>query len=276
MEDSGETKKPTFCQKFGNGCSSFGHFLYNSETKQVMGRSGRSWAKIGVFYLVFYGFLAGFFSAMLAVFMSTIESPGDGGKPKLTQYIKNMPGLTRLDRKFLLKEYDSAKNDSSYVTEISNVIDGIEKNNIYDGACPISGPRNSNISKPCFAPATLYGDCAPDKLQDALDAKKPCVFIKINRVFGWVPKGKDFLKLTCKGNALVGVYPEGFLLAGFPYNGIKEHQLPFVAVQVKAGEKEADKVECKLDDKDNDIKVSDSFNPARSFGNILIEKISAK
>ena len=48
-------------------------------------------AKIGVFYLNFYGCLAGFFSAMLAVFMSTLNKPGEGG-PKLTQFIKNQAG----------------------------------------------------------------------------------------------------------------------------------------------------------------------------------------
>lgn len=274
MADSGEEAKPTFCQKFGSGCSSFGNFLYNSESGLVMGRTGQSWAKIGLFYLVFYGFLAGFFSAMLAVFLTTVERPEDGGKPKLTQYIENKPGLTRLDQSFLLENYDSAANDSSYVKAINNILYGIGNDTIYDGACPTSGPRNSSSSKPCFAPVGLYGDCEPEKLQAALKNKKPCVFIKINKVFGWTPKGNDFLKLNCEGTAFVKVFPEGFLLAGFPYKGDKGHQLPFVAVQVDAAA--ASEVECTLDDDNNDIEVSSSFNPARSYGKILIGKISAK
>ena len=45
MANSGEENKPTFRQKVGQQCTSFGHFLYNSETGEVMGRSGRSWGK---------------------------------------------------------------------------------------------------------------------------------------------------------------------------------------------------------------------------------------
>lgn len=53
-------------------------------------------AKIGFFYLIFYGFLAGFFSAMLAVFLTTVENPEEGGRPKLTQFIENQPGMNIL------------------------------------------------------------------------------------------------------------------------------------------------------------------------------------
>jgi len=106
----GQDVKKTRGQKIKEGCSNFGTFLYNRETRQVMGRSGRSWAKIGVFYVVFYSCLAGFFAAMMAVFLTTVNpapvyntdgsatgvGAGDKAGPKLTQYIENSPGLTRL------------------------------------------------------------------------------------------------------------------------------------------------------------------------------------
>jgi len=272
MASTGDEQKPTFCQKLGNGCTNFSNFLYNKETGEVMGRSGQSWAKIGVFYLFFYGFLAGFFSAMLAVFMTTIERPEDGGKPKLTQFIKNQPGLTRLDQKFLLKGYDSKQNDSSYANNLISIFEGIRDNKYYKEPC-----ADQNVTKPCYAPFTLYGDCQPDptdikKSMFGLKEKKPCVFIKINKVFDWIPSGNNgFLELNCQGSGFIQTFPRGFLLNGFPYMGEKSHQLPFVAVQVDATK--SVEVKCELG---NGIKVSDSFNPARSFGNILIEKISAK
>lgn len=269
-------EKPGFCQNLSQQCSAFGKFLYNSENGEVMGRSGQSWAKIGFFYLIFYGFLAGFFSAMLAVFMTTIEKPGDGGKPKLTQFIENQPGLTRLDSyEGTLESFDATKaNESAYVKFVKKYFnDKITNNPLYKGgACKIA--LNNSISKPCYAPFSVYGPCAPtpDNTTFGLNEKKPCVFIRINRVYGWMPKGNgNYLKLECSGTGFEAQYPEGFLLNGFPYEGGKDHELPYVAVKVNA--ELSVKVRCVL--KGPGIEVSDSFNPSRAFGKIEIKGISA-
>jgi hypothetical protein len=60
IEDSRSKKKES-----GGGLK----FLWNSETKELLGRDGASWAKVSIFYAVFYTFLASFFVGMLAVFM---------------------------------------------------------------------------------------------------------------------------------------------------------------------------------------------------------------
>ena len=44
-------------------------FIWNSETKEFVGRDGASWAKVSLFYAVFYTCLGSFFVGMLAVFM---------------------------------------------------------------------------------------------------------------------------------------------------------------------------------------------------------------
>jgi sodium/potassium-transporting ATPase subunit beta len=301
MANSGEEEKPTFFQNLSNGCSSFCHFLYNKDNGEVMGRSGRSWAKIGVFYIFFYGFLAAFFIAMLAAFMSTIERPEDGGAPKLTQFIENQPGLTRLDREFLLEKYSPSANTSDYAKALIKIFKGISSSSVYKGPCnetkptlaptvvPTGNNTNSTNSttpttpapdtRPCFVPFSLYGECQPDpndidKSMFGLKEKKPCVFIKINKVFGWVPDvGSEFLNVICRGTGYIGHYPKGFLIEGFPFKGAKGHHLPFVAVQVDAT-LDVD-VKCSLDER-QDMKVSDSYNPTRSYGNILIEDIEAK
>ncbi|CAF1036208.1 unnamed protein product [Rotaria magnacalcarata] len=49
--------------------------LYDPKKRQFLGRDGAGWTKLGVFYFFFYLGLAGFFCAMLAVFMAV--SPRD-------------------------------------------------------------------------------------------------------------------------------------------------------------------------------------------------------
>ena len=51
------------------------HALYDPKKKQFLGRDGGGWGKLGTFYFFFYLGLAGFFCAMLAVFMAL--SPRD-------------------------------------------------------------------------------------------------------------------------------------------------------------------------------------------------------
>lgn len=45
-------------------------FIWNSRTREFLGRDGASWAKISFFYAIFYTCLASFFVGMLAVFVS--------------------------------------------------------------------------------------------------------------------------------------------------------------------------------------------------------------
>lgn len=57
------------------------YFIYNSETKEVLGRSGVSWGQIGVFYFFFFTLTASFFFVQLAVFVGITPSPGPNIAP---------------------------------------------------------------------------------------------------------------------------------------------------------------------------------------------------
>lgn len=254
---------------------SFKVFLYNPAEGTVMGRTGTSWAKIGFFYLIFYGFLAGFFSGMLAIFMTTVDQPGEGG-PKLTQFIENKPGLTRIDSKSKLRNFDSnsQKDISFYGNLTKSFFDGYNTSDHSGFACGTTQAKNSD--KLCSFNLALLGDCNPKtnpKL--GLNIRKPCIYIRVNKVFGWVPHddGSGYLKLTCEGKG-VTVRPDGFQIAAFPFKGEKAYQPPIVSVQIDTSKGSSGNVDCKLSGKN--IKVSDSFNPTRSFGNIRIEGISSK
>ena len=48
-------------------------FLWDKEKGAIMGRTPLSWARITVFYIIFYSLLAGFWALMLFIFFQTID-----------------------------------------------------------------------------------------------------------------------------------------------------------------------------------------------------------
>ena len=58
----------------------FAEFVYNKERGEVFGRTGTSWAKIGIFYVFYYIGLAGFFVALLSIFLYSFTDDKAPGK----------------------------------------------------------------------------------------------------------------------------------------------------------------------------------------------------
>jgi len=261
MADADDNEK-SCCQNFCDGLSSFSNFLYNKESGLVLGRTGKSWAKIGFFYLIFYGFLAGFFSGMLAVFLSTLNNPDDGLGPKLTQFVENQPGLTRIGKLDL--QYNKTAGSDDINNYVNSVTEYFKKFDAITKKCATNEtgmPENED----CSFDTSLLKDCKD--VRKSLEDGFPCVFVKINKVYGWVPKSNDgdgFLTLSCSAGATV--FPKGFQISGFPFRGQKNFELPIVAV--KFNRTKYKKVDCVL--QGQGIQISESFVPHRAFGKIRI------
>jgi len=271
---STQAEKKSCGQKFSDGCSNFGAFLYDKQTGKVMGREGGSWAKIGLFYVLLYSFLAGYFSIMMFVFLTTVnpsEKIGlkDAG-PKLTQYLVGSPGLTLVNE--LPTPFDKTKGVDEFVAATDKYLLGYNQSSSI-GKCPTDSATGYEGDEACQFDTSLLGPCAGAAAGNAdygYSSAQPCVFIKMNKIWGWVPDsdgGKVFLKLACTGE--VDVYPEGgYLKSAFPYLGQKGFQNPPVAVRVKDASKKQ-LIQCKLQGKG--IKIAGSYNPQRAFGQIEFE-----
>ncbi|XP_026321286.1 sodium/potassium-transporting ATPase subunit beta-2 [Hyposmocoma kahamanoa] len=181
---------------------SFRIFIYNSETGQFLGRTGSSWAKILLFYVIFYAVLVGFFTIMLVIFFQTL----DNNKPKWQMegsLIGNNPGmgfrpLPDTDNVESTLIYYKA-NDKGSVLKWAKVIDDFlqpyRKKGSGSGetagaenrvACtPTAGPVGEK--QVCDVPVDDFHPCTSGNQYNYEEAG-PCVFLKLNKIFNWVPK----------------------------------------------------------------------------------------
>jgi sodium/potassium-transporting ATPase subunit beta len=75
--------------------TSIATFIYNKREGKFLGRTGKSWAQIIVFYIIFYICLAAFWMACLAIFLKTIDpaTPRYYGKDTI---IGDSPGFIKI------------------------------------------------------------------------------------------------------------------------------------------------------------------------------------
>ncbi|CAL1541450.1 unnamed protein product [Lymnaea stagnalis] len=179
-------EKPTFSQRM----KSLGLFLWNGETKEFLGRGGRSWAEIGLFYLVFYACLSGFFIATIAVFYETI----DADNPRLqgeSSLLKGNPGMgyqpmPDIDTT-LIYARTSEEDTKAYVKSINKVLDAYKNESLNRVNCSdLTQPRTDSDKACNFDFANLTQECNEENGY-GFKHGQPCILLKLNKIFGWIP-----------------------------------------------------------------------------------------
>uniref|UniRef100_A0A1D1Y1U2 Sodium/potassium-transporting ATPase subunit beta-2 n=1 Tax=Anthurium amnicola TaxID=1678845 RepID=A0A1D1Y1U2_9ARAE len=177
---------------------SFSTFLWNSETSQFMGRTGSSWAKILLFYLIFYAALCGFFAGLLAVFYQTL----DKSVPKWQQgasLIGNNPGLgfrplppgDNVESTLIWYKTSDVKNYESWTNELDVFLEPYHAKTNMEAtgenvvACDYNLPPGPG--KVCQVDMRKMNAC---NKENSYNYKKggPCIFLKLNKIYGWVPE----------------------------------------------------------------------------------------
>ncbi|KAM9686904.1 sodium/potassium-transporting ATPase subunit beta-1 isoform 2-T2 [Trichechus inunguis] len=221
-------------------------FIWNSEKKEFLGRTGGSWFKILLFYVIFYGCLAGIFIGTIQVMLLTIsdfrptyqDRVAPPGLTQIPQIQKTEISFRPLDPKsyeayvlnivrFLDKYKDSAQKDEMIFEDCGNVPSDIKERGEYNNE---RGER-----KVCRFKLEWLGNCSG--LNDesfGYKEGKPCVIIKLNRVLGFKPKrDEDKDKIGNVEYFGLGGYP-GFPLQYYPYYGKllqPKYLQPLLAVQ---------------------------------------------
>ncbi|CAF0791721.1 unnamed protein product [Adineta ricciae] len=270
-------KKPSVIQKMLR-------FLYDPRKKTVLGRDALNWAKLATFYTIFYFFLGCFFLILLNIFASILDRTepryynaestmavrstaavvGMGFRPQPliddslirvsddpTEQIRIASSLRLFRDVFLIQNSDSKIENCTEVDPASDLPAGT--------ACAFNWFHvvNSN-DHPC-SDNNLYG----------FKQEKPCVLVKLNKVYGWKPSTgvlpvniqklrgihsnrstqNPDVYVTCEGTNVADndalkpmtyysvAYPSGSDKLGvipnyyFPYRNAKDHVQPFVLVQ---------------------------------------------
>ncbi|XP_076674415.1 sodium/potassium-transporting ATPase subunit beta-2-like [Andrena cerasifolii] len=172
-------------------------FLWNSETGQFLGRTGASWAKILLFYVIFYAVLAGFFGAMLTVFYQTLDpnqpkwqldasligsNPGLGFRP--------MPPASNVESTLIWYKASDEGNFLHWTKELDKFLEEYQK--------PAGGTNGAqqrmicDYGKPpapgkvCDVDMAQWGQCTKQN-KYGYNKSAPCIFLKLNKIFGWKP-----------------------------------------------------------------------------------------
>lgn len=252
----GEEVKLQKPNSVAEGFKSFCRFLYNPDDHTVFGRGGSSWAKIILFYLVFYGCLAGFFSICLHVMLMTL----DDKVPTVTGRT-NKPVLAIGDSRLYTINFKKQDAWLDYKTA-SQELEVLYKKNIAD---------NSTATADFFEwSTTTLGTCGGPNSEWAVNnietnTRKGCFFMGLNRMYGWAPTTEEdvtHMVYDCQWEAgptgtgntnptalTMTMQPsleEQIMETYYPWKSIAENGLqPLVAVSIQLNSTEAAKLTTK-------------------------------
>lgn len=204
--------------------SGFGSFLYNGDTGEVLGRTAASWGKIGLFYLIYYAGLTAFFIGLLAIFLKVFSddkapvltgkysvlppNPAMGYQPMIVAektLITYSTGDPKAVKKYTdamwnyLKTGQAPDRMKSPIKAVNYINPDTEKSR----ECVKGDVTESRDTIPCVFRANDTGfdnGCTANGFGYADGF--PCIAIKMNRIYEFIPKIKDDgdeIEIQCRG-----------------------------------------------------------------------------
>ncbi|XP_018899561.2 sodium/potassium-transporting ATPase subunit beta-2 [Bemisia tabaci] len=170
--------------------------IYNPSTNEILGRTLKSWGGLLIFYAIFYSVLALLFAICMKVLLSTLndqsprwqlESSIIGTNPGLG-YRPMSPNVD--DGSVIWYQHKNATNIKIWTSSLDTFLQGYRDPQSLPGGvtnqviCDYEkGPSRGKV---CDVDMSRFGPCTSETGY-GFPQSKPCIFIKLNRIYGWVP-----------------------------------------------------------------------------------------
>uniref|UniRef100_A0A8C7Z260 Sodium/potassium-transporting ATPase subunit beta n=1 Tax=Oryzias sinensis TaxID=183150 RepID=A0A8C7Z260_9TELE len=214
-------------------------FFYNSRTGELLGRTASSWGLILLFYLIFYGFLAGMFCLTIWVMLQTL----DENVPRHQDRVAD-PGNHPIIHKKMFKwqsadcftaswQYVKPLVNRNSLKCVSEYNDSMQERNDLCLVGEYTDQDQGSIKKVCQFKRSILRQCSglPDTSFGYAEGK-PCIIVKMNRVRNLsISKQKQDSPLQMQYFPPEGRLDKMF----FPYYGKKlqpDYVQPLVAVKL--------------------------------------------
>lgn len=173
-----------------------GQYLYNSQDGKILGRTAKNWAQLLLFYAAFYTVLAALFAICMQGLLVTLNHQYPKWQLDESRIGTN-PGVTfrpRQDDSELSAIHYTAANKTSvaeWVGLVNQFLEPYTDNTKLPGGgknqviCDFNTPPKAG--QVCAFEVNNLGPCTATGGY-GYNQSAPCVFIKLNRIYGWIPE----------------------------------------------------------------------------------------
>merc|ERR1712226_1708796 len=161
----------------------FCHFIYDSETNTVLGRTFESWFKITIFYAIYYTCIGAFAYYFIEGYQThMMVLPGAENARPSTQNRVATPGLATFPMLEKIELDANRQNAITYMNDINDYLMQYANSSDKTVSATVSPAKLGHCSPVC-----LSKDCEETPLLASYANGQPCIVYQLNKVLGWRP-----------------------------------------------------------------------------------------